>query len=375
MHNAMRTTLQIFMLTILTSLNLFGQNMLPKNLKQTVQYLDKDCSENLKTKIKTIHEDSLDYAVYPFAKKEPYKNYKTIFNWTSDENGNPKIIKYLEKKGIYNNHSEVLLFAFRQKLLNGKINEKEILNKFLEQQRKSDEKDKIKNETDTIDGVYIPKNLEDCFVQINSFWNDSTKIKVKNWDEREFIGNAHMGFGMWMRNNWRLWGGSRLSKHFNELGINHPDDMSGIILVSYHRHLNNIEIKLEEQIKYYQDYWEKSKKAELNRKQEEFSEYKVGDTLEFNYNKGYVSKEQEEKYDDDTCIAKGIIIERNEKDFLIKVKIIDACDKKGIIYYDNDGYRIYDPKTKRWSNPPRRIIKQVKKNKEQWFEYKDWETL
>lgn len=375
MHNAMRTLLQIFMLTILTSLNLFGQNMLPKNLKQAVQYLDKDCSENLKTKIKTIHEDSLDYAVYPFAKKEPYKNYKTIFNWTSDENGNPKIIKYLEKKGIYNNHSEVLLFAFRQKLLNGKINEKEILNKFLEQQRKSDEKNKIKYETDTIDGVYIPKNLEDCFVQINSFWNDSTKIKVKNWDEREFVGNAHMGFGMWMRNNWRLWGGSRLSKHFNELGINHPDDMSGIILVSYHRHLNNTEIKLEEQIKYYQDYWEKSKKAELNRKQEEFSEYKVGDTLEFNYNKGYVSKEQEEKYDDDTCIAKGIIIECNEKDFLIKVKIIEACDKKGIIYYDNDGYRIYDPKTKRWSNPPKRIIKQVKKNKEQWFEYKDWETL
>lgn len=371
----MRTILQILTLTILTSLNLFGQNKLPKNLGQAVQYLEKDCSDIVKYKIKTIHEDSLIYAVYPFAENEPYKNYKTIFNWTSNEYGNPKITKYLDNKGILDYHSEVLLYALRQYMLNGKINEKEVLNKFIKLQIELDEKDKIKFVTDTIDGVYIPENLEDCFVQINSFWSDSTKVQVKIWEEREFVGKAHMGFGMWMRNNWSLWGGSRLSKYFNEFGIHHPDDMSGIILVSYHRHLNHKEIKLEEQIKYYQDYWENSEKAKLCRKQEEFSEYKIGDTLEFNYNKGYVSKEQEDKYYDDICIAKGIVTERNEMDFLIKVKIIETCDKKGIIYFDNDGYRIYDPKTKRWSNPPERIIKRIKANKEQWFDYKDWETL
>lgn len=371
----MKTLRQIIILTILTSLNLFGQNKLPKNLRQTVQYLDKDCPERVKNKIQTIHEDSLIYAVYPFAKTEPYKNYKTISNWTSDENGNPKITNYLENKGIYDYHSEVLLYSFRQYLKNRKINEEEIIHTFAIKQKDAEDKDKIKYLTDTINGNYIPKILDDCFIQINSFWNDSTKIQVKNWEEKEFTANAHFGFGMWIRNNWRLWGGSRLSKYFNDMGIYHPDDMSGIILVSYHRYLNNKEIKLEEQVKYYQDYWEKSKKAELNTKQEEFSEYKIGDTLEFNYKKGYVSKEQEYKYDEDICIAKGIVTERNEKDFLIKVKIIEACDKKGIIYYDNDGYRIYDSKTKRWSNPPKRIIKRVKKNKEQWFEYSDWETL
>lgn len=375
MHNAMRTILQILTLTLLTSLNLLGQNRLPTDLKQVVKYLDKDCSDNVKNEIKTIHEDSLIYSVYPFAKIEPYKNYKTIFNWTSSENGNPKLTKYLENKGIYDYHSEVLLYSLRQYLKNGKINDKEILNKFSLKQKNAEEKDKIKFTTDTINGIYIPKDLEECFVQINSFWNDSTKIQVKNWEEKEFAGKVHLGFGMWMRNNWRLWGGSRLSKYFNDLGIYHPDDMSGIILDSYHRNLNNKEIKLDEQIKYYQDYWENSKKEEVKRKQEEFSEYKLRDTIEFNYNKGYVSKEQEDKYDYDICIAKGIVTERNEKDFLIKVKIIETCDKKGIIYFDNDGQRIYDPKTKRWSDPSKRIIKKVKKNKEQWFEYKDWETL
>ncbi|WP_430613213.1 DUF6794 domain-containing protein [Flavobacterium sp. JP2137] len=371
----MRTLLKILTLTVLTSINLFGQNKLPKNLRQAVKYLDKDCSESVKNEIKTIHEDSLVYSVYPFAQKEPYKNYKTIFNWTSDENGNPKITKYLENKGVFNYHSKVLLYSFRQYLKNGKISDKEILTKFLIMQKNAEEKNRIKYLTDTINGIYIPKNLEDCFVQINSFWNDSIKIQVKNWGEKEFSGKVHLGFGMWMRNNWRLWGGSRLSKYFNDLGIYDPDDMSGIILDSYHRNLNNREIKLEEQIKYYQEYWENSKKEEFKRKQKEFSEYKLRDALEFNYDKGYVSKEQEDKYDDDICIAKGIVIERNEKDFLIKVKIIETCDKKGIIYFDNDGYRIYDPKTKRWSNPPKRIIKKVKKNKEQWFDYKDWETI
>lgn len=375
MHNAMRTILQILTLTLLTSLNLFGQNKFPKNLKQAVKYLDKDCSETVKNEIKTIHEDSLTYSVYPFAKVDPYKNYKTIFNWTSSENGNPKLTKYLENKGIYDYHSEVLLYSLRQYLKNGKINNREILNKYLLKQKNGDEKDKIKFTTDTINGIYIPKDLRDCFVQINSFWNDSTKIQVKNWEEKEFAGKVHLGFGMWIRNNWRLWGGSRLSKYFNDLGIYHPDDMSGIILDSYHRNLNNKEIKLDDQIKYYQDFWENSNKEEIKRRQEEFSEYKLRDTIEFNYNKGYVSKEQENKYDDDICIARGIVTERNEKDFLIKVKIIETCDKKGIIYFDNDGQRIYDPKTKRWSDPPKRIIKKVKKNKEQWFKYKDWETL
>lgn len=371
----MRTILQILILTFFTSWNLFGQNKMPKNLKRSVRYLDKECSELVKTKIKTIPEDSLIYAVYPFAKEEPFKNYKTIFNWTSDENGNPKITKYLEKNGIYDHHSETLLYSFRLYLKNGKVNEKEVINKFINKQNKAAEEDKIKFITDTINGIYIPKNLEDCFVQISSFWNDSTKNQVKNWGEREFVGKVHLGFGMWMRNNWRLWGGSRLSKYFDDLGIYHPDDMSGIILSSYHRNLNDKEIKLGEQIKYYQDYWENAEKAELKRKQEEFSDYKVGDTLEFNYNNGYVSEEQEEKYDDDICIAKGIVTEHSEKDFLIKVRIIETCDKRGIIYFDNDGHRIYDPKTKRWSNPSKRIIKKVKKNKEKWFEFKDWETL
>ncbi|MEA4983267.1 MAG: DUF6794 domain-containing protein [Paludibacter sp.] len=112
---------------------------------------------------------------------------------------------------------------------------------------------------DSIDGVYIPTDLNDCFKQIDSFWADSIKTKVRKMTENEFTVNAHFGIGMWMRNNWRLWGGSRLSKYFNDIGVFHPDDMSGIILTSYHRYLLGQDIKLEEQINYYKDFWKKNK--------------------------------------------------------------------------------------------------------------------
>jgi len=126
--------------------------------------------------------------------------------------------------------------------------------------KKEREQEYLENiKKDSIDGVYIPVDLKDCFKQIDSFWADSVKLQVRKKTEDGFTANAHFGIGMWMRNNWRLWGGSRLSIYFNDLGIFHPDDMSGIILTSYHRFLLGLDIKLEEQIGYYKDYWKKNK--------------------------------------------------------------------------------------------------------------------
>src|SRR6476646_9910862 len=80
---------------------------------------------------------------------------------------------------------------------------------------------------------YIPKDLDDCINQIDKFWDDTMKAEAIAMTEDEFGGRYHFGLGLWIRNNWGLWKGSRLSKYFNSLGIYHPDDMSGIILSSY----------------------------------------------------------------------------------------------------------------------------------------------
>jgi len=109
--------------------------------------------------------------------------------------------------------------------------------------------------------IYIPENLEDCFVQLKKLLKPEDIEKMKTGTEDD-MSQYHFGLGMGMRNEWGLWGGSRLAKWFNAQGITHPDDMSGIILDSFWRHLNGKPINLEQQVKYYQDYWKKQKEPQ-----------------------------------------------------------------------------------------------------------------
>lgn len=231
------------------------------------------------------------------------------------------------------------------------------------------------NKRNSAESIYIPINLDDCTKQLDSMFVDSVKAKIRALTEDEFSGKYHFGVGMWMRNNWGLWKESRLSKYFNSLGIYHPDDMTGIIFDSYHRQLTGHERKLDEQIKHYQDYWEKAKKDELERKNRAFDNYNISDTVIYNYRSGFVSKNQEKKFDNDECNAKGIIIDKQNTTFFIKVRLLDACDKKGIISYDNKGSLIFSKTTKKLEKPKKRIIEYMKPGQELWFNYSDWETI
>ncbi len=107
------------------------------------------------------------------------------------------------------------------------------------------------------DEIYIPKDLDESFVELDRMLHSKFIEKLKAGDKEAT--NQHFGLGLWIRNNWRLWGGSRLSEHFHNIGIFHPDDMSGIILESYVRRLKDQPIELETQVKFYQDYWAKQK--------------------------------------------------------------------------------------------------------------------
>ncbi|MBC8754819.1 hypothetical protein H2O64_09065 [Kordia sp. YSTF-M3] len=142
-----------------------------------------------------------------------------------------------------------------------------------------------------LDESYVPKNLNEALTQIDFQLSDSLKIEIKKKSESDFIGEVHFGLGLGIRNNWRLWKGSDLSKYFNDIGIYHPDDMSSIILVSYYRKLIGIEIELEAQVAYYQEYWDG---VELTRLPEK-SEYPEPNT-EFRVSIGYKSSIKNRKW-------------------------------------------------------------------------------
>lgn len=232
---------------------------------------------------------------------------------------------------------------------------------------------KIRFTADSLMGVYIPRDIEDSFKQLDLLVNDSTKQIVKKLSEKEFLANAHLGFGTWLRNNWQLWAGSRLSKFFNDQGIYNAEDMSGILLTSYHRKLNHQTIKLHEQIEEYKVYWANLNKLEQEKKIKDFAGYAIGDTVLYKYPKGFSSNKQEKKYEDDVCIARGVVLEKNDIEFSLKVLLLNACANRGIVFYDNIDERIYNRKTNLWKKPTKRIRKTAHIGQSMWYNYNDWE--
>lgn len=103
--------------------------------------------------------------------------------------------------------------------------------------------------------LHIPKNLEECFKELVRILPQEELLEFKNKSELEAKATAHFGLGLWIRNNWKLRSKSDLANFFNELGITHPDDMSGIIIGTFWCHLNEKPLKLAERVRFYQEYW------------------------------------------------------------------------------------------------------------------------
>lgn len=99
--------------------------------------------------------------------------------------------------------------------------------------------------------TYIPIDLNDCFKELDHIIDTFQKESFMEMTEDEFTIHSHWGFGTWMRNNWGLWGSSILKTYFLDLGVDHPDDMSSIILTSYYKYLHGQDINIEEQVKHY----------------------------------------------------------------------------------------------------------------------------
>lgn len=112
--------------------------------------------------------------------------------------------------------------------------------------------------------MIIPTNLNECFIELDTvFATSPVDLKIfKNAKEDTAIARIHHGLGRWIRNNWGLWTkDTKLYNTFNEMQLWHADDMSSIILTSYHRYINGVEINLKEQVDYYINYWEEYEKT------------------------------------------------------------------------------------------------------------------
>lgn len=99
-----------------------------------------------------------------------------------------------------------------------------------------------------------PSNLEEAFEVLKQELSPNDQIEIMNMS-KENLCRLHSNLGRWIRNNWKLWQDGSMTKYFNGLGINHADDMSGVIIESFWHHLKNEPLDLDNQINYYIEFW------------------------------------------------------------------------------------------------------------------------
>ena len=102
---------------------------------------------------------------------------------------------------------------------------------------------------------YVPIDLDDSLTHLRCILDDDVVAEMYAGSEDDMV-RYHHGLGTGLRNSWGLWGGSRLRDYFHSVGLEHPDDMSGVILDSFWRRLHGKPIRLKSQVRYYQRYWE-----------------------------------------------------------------------------------------------------------------------
>ncbi len=224
---------------------------------------------------------------------------------------------------------------------------------------------------DSINGIYVPKNLTDAVIVLDTMLSPDVKDFVRDsLSEDSFTTRSHRTLGLWIRNNWGLWGDSRLKAYLNSLGISHPDDMSDIILTSWYRHLVGRKWDVESQVSHYQQYW---KKVVPDRKaQKEYLKKKgfhKGATVYYEYIYGFSTKEEEGLYDKEGKCAEGRITEIKHAEYtaLIKVKLIKCYSPYGILISDQGLNDLEDERDYKSFNPNDENLVFLKEGEEAWF--------
>lgn len=116
-----------------------------------------------------------------------------------------------------------------------------------------------------INGQYIPKDLQDALQELDKRMEEDARITFKQFSEEEAAGKAYFSMGRWMMVKWGMEDGSRLTHFFQQNQIGFLEDMVRIIMISYHRKVNQKPLDTETLFGYYRN----KRLEEYNLKQQE----------------------------------------------------------------------------------------------------------
>ncbi|MEM7571569.1 MAG: DUF6794 domain-containing protein [Bacteroidota bacterium] len=90
-----------------------------------------------------------------------------------------------------------------------------------------------------LNGVYIPKDLPEAITELNRLTDQESRERFATLPEEDCYHELFHSLGRWIRRNWGFNGGSRLSAALAPLGLRHPDDLAQLVIVVWHRSLND----------------------------------------------------------------------------------------------------------------------------------------
>ena len=125
----------------------------------------------------------------------------------------------------------------------------------------------VRIKLEEINGVYIPRDLEDAFAELERLSSPEDLKKFQSAPEEAARTKFHLGLGQWIIINWGFYEGSRLSDYLRTAGLLHPEDMARVILVCFHRHLNHQPLLFEEEVAFYHAQREKERLERENKKE------------------------------------------------------------------------------------------------------------
>lgn len=194
-----------------------------------------------------------------------------------------------------------------------------------------------------LEGKYIPADLEDAIKMLDKELDAKEKIRLR--DSSDFF-DQHFGLGMWIRNNWGLWSGSRLKKYFLQHGYWDADYISGVIVGEYLEYLKGKPYRttLEGEAVVEPKYWNDSyndafiSKLEKNRKEMLEAGFGYGKKVRFVFPYGYSSKDEARSYKNggNVIAPEGLIKDVDYLNKRILVEVRGSYSPEGLIIYDGN---------------------------------------
>jgi hypothetical protein len=192
------------------------------------------------------------------------------------------------------------------------------------------------------DKVYKPKDFNEALTQLNKITPDSTKLRIKSMTEPDFLAQTHLSIGMWIRNYWLynryLFGivvtKSDLWKDLYSKGLFNNDDMSEVILRSFYRQLNHLEINLNQQLEDIHQWYVNMNDPKWRLEQDsivwanQMKEFNIDDTIAQHvyYDRNWLGETRK----DNVILAK--VIEKSEKQLKIEIISFGTESNKDVIF-------------------------------------------